>query len=179
MARILIGILVVAAVATAGDFIWYEYGVRHRMWIGILHGAVLLTAVGGVLGTISGRPIAGLPIGTIAGVAGALAYYLAAPVFRSGAMPLAWTTLWIVLAVLDGRFVRRGGRSLAESLTHGALAAVLSGFTFYLVVGALWGRAPQGGRNYLLQFANWVIAWAPGILAIGQNLRKRRVRALS
>jgi hypothetical protein len=56
---------------------------------------------------------------------------------------------------------------------QGASAALLSGVTFYLVVGSLWGRAPAGGRSYLLQFAMWAIAWAPGILAVGQDLSKR------
>jgi hypothetical protein len=71
----LIGILVVAAVATAGDYLWYEIGVEHRTLHGVLHGAALLTAVGGVLGASAGRFVGGLPLGAAAGVAGALAYY--------------------------------------------------------------------------------------------------------
>jgi hypothetical protein len=171
MTRLLIGIAVVSAVATTGDYIWYEIGVPHRMWAGVAHGALLLTAVGGVLGAASGRTAAGLPIGTVAGVAGALAYYALAPMMaQSGAMLVAWAALWIVIALLDGRFVRRGTRPASHALVQGASAAALSGVTFYLVVGSLWGRAPAGGRNYLLQFALWTIAWAPGILAIGQSL---------
>ena len=53
MTAALVGVLVVAAVATAGDFIWYEFGVRHRAVVGVLHGAALLTSVGGVLGAAS------------------------------------------------------------------------------------------------------------------------------
>ena len=113
-----------------------------------------------------------LPMGTIAGVAGALTYYALAPMLGRGAMLVAWAALWIVLAVLDGRIVRQGQRPLVQTLVQGATAAVLSGLTFYLVVGALWGRAPASGRNYALQFAMWAIAWAPGILAIAQDLRR-------
>ena len=139
MTRLVIGIVVVAAVATLGDYIWYAFGVRHQMWTGVLHGALLLTAVGGVLGAASGRTLAGLPIGTIAGVAGALVYYGLASILRSGAMLVAWATLWVVLGILDGRFVRRRERSVRQSALQGLTAALLSGVTFYLVVDIVWG----------------------------------------
>jgi len=174
MTRLLVGIIAVAVAATAGDYIWYEFGIRHRMWVGILHGAVLLTTVGGALGAVSGRIVAGLPIGTLAGITGALVYYALASVLGSSAMVVAWAALWIVLAVLDARIVRQGRRPLGQSLLQGTSAALLSGVTFYLVVGILWGRPPAGGRNYLLQFAAWLIAWAPGMLAIGQELKRQR-----
>jgi hypothetical protein len=174
MSRLLIGVAVVAAVCTAGDYVWYEIGVRHRMWAGVLHGALLLTTVGGVLGAATGRTMAGLPTGAVAGVAGALTYYALVPAIRSAAMMVAWASIWIVLALLDGRLVRRTKRSVRLSLVQGTTAALLSGVTFYLVVGSLWGRAPAGGRNYFTQFAMWAIAWAPGILAIGQNLSRKR-----
>jgi hypothetical protein len=173
MRGLLAGIVAVAAVATAGDYLWYEHGIRHTIWAGILHGAVLLTAVGGALGAASGRPLAGLPLGTAAGVAGALVYYALLPALGNGALFAAWTSLWVVLAVLDARYVRRGRRSFRLSLAQGASAALLSGVTFYLVVGSLWGRPPGDGRSYALQFAFWSIAWAPGILAIGQDLTRR------
>jgi hypothetical protein len=173
MARLLIGIVIVAAVSAGGDYVWYEIGVRHRMWAGILHGAVLLTAVGGTLGAATGRTFAGLPMGAVAGISGALIYYALAPVFRSAAMLVAWASLWIVLALLDGRLVRRAKRSVRLCLIQGASAALLSGVTFYLVVGSLWGRPPASGRNYVLQFAMWAIAWTPGILAIGQDLTRK------
>jgi hypothetical protein len=173
MRALLVGIVVVAAISAAGDYIWYELGVAHRLWTGVLHGAALLTAVGGTLGAASGRIAAGLPIGAAAGVAGALIYYALAPILGGAAMLAAWASLWIMLAVLDGRFVRRPGRPLRLCLVQGATAALLSGVTFYLVVGMLWGRPPAGGRNYALQLAMWAIAWAPGILAIGQDLSRR------
>ena len=45
--------------------------------------------------------------------------------------------------------------------------AALSGVAFYAISGTVWGRTPPGGRNYLQHFAAWLVAWAPGILAIG------------
>ena len=74
--KTIFGLLVVAAAATLGDFIWYNYGVRHTMVAGLIHGALLLTTVGAVLGAASGRVVKGLPIGALAGVGGAASYYL-------------------------------------------------------------------------------------------------------
>jgi hypothetical protein len=47
--RIVVGILGVALVATLADYTWYTLHVRHSMVTGIIHGAILLTAVGAVL----------------------------------------------------------------------------------------------------------------------------------
>ena len=164
--RLLVGILVVGAVSTLGDFLWYALGVEDRVVTGVVHGVVLLTAVGGVLGSAAGRLAAGLPLGMLAGVAGALSYYALAPVAGEAAVLAAWTVLWIVLAVLDGRVLRRGARSMREILVRGALAAIGSGLSFYLVVGTLWGRLPSSGVDWAIQLVAWIFAWAPGLLAL-------------
>jgi len=169
---ILVGIFVVAAVATLGDWIWYTFGVRHGMAAGVIHGALLLTVVGGALGAAAGRMARGLPIGTLAGVGAALAYYaiLAATGGRTygASIPAAWVVMWLLLAAFEGRWIRAPhGRSWREVAARGALAAVLSFAAFYLVLGTLWGAPPEGGRNYLVQFAAWTFAWAPGLLALG------------
>ena len=65
--KTILGVLFVAAVATTGDFIWYTVGVQHTVVAGIIHGALLLTAVGAVLGYASGHVVRGLPLGAIAG----------------------------------------------------------------------------------------------------------------
>jgi hypothetical protein len=166
----LIGILFVAAVATVGDYVWFEIGIRHRPTAGAIHGAVLLGSVGAVLGWISGRAIAGLAAGVAAGVGGAAAYYALAALgprgMNYGAMVAAWVAVWIVLALIDGRWLRRAAaRSWSESLFRGGLAAVLGGAAFALVLGTLWMNESDG-RNYVLQFGAWALAWAPGLLAI-------------
>jgi hypothetical protein len=167
MLTIFFGILSVALVSTLGDYIWYEFGVRHRVAVGILHGAVLLMAVGGVVGMAAGRVAAGLPIGAAAGIGGAVAYYLIDTVTRGTvAMIAAWVVCWLLLAFGEGRLLKRPQRPWSEVLTRGVLASILAGVAFYAVVGVLWGRPPAGGRNYLVQFAAWTVAWAPGILAL-------------
>jgi len=169
--RVALGILGVALVATLADFIWYTLNVRHNMVTGIIHGAVLLTAVGAVLGLHAGRVVKGLPIGALAGIGGALMYYLlVALVDRRTyglAIPLAWVALWLIVAVLDGRWLRAPERRPWRGIAiRGVLAAVLSGAAFFLVMNTLWGRPPASGRNYVVQFCAWLVAWAPGLLAL-------------
>jgi hypothetical protein len=173
---IVVAILLVAATATAMDWYWYAFGVRHRVWTGVVHGAVLLTVVGGALGALGGRGLRGLPIGAIAGIGGALSYYLiAAAIDRRPygvAIPVAWIVLWLLMAVLEGRWLSAPQRrSWREVATRGVLAAVTGGIAFFLVVGTLWGTPPPSGRNYLVQLAAWAFAWAPGMLALTVGAR--------
>ena len=70
--KIGVGILAVALVATLADYTWYTLNVGHSITTGIIHGSVLLTAVGAVLGLETGRVLKGLPIGALAGIGGAL-----------------------------------------------------------------------------------------------------------
>lgn len=170
----LIGTVVIAAAATLGDFLWYSVGVRHTMVAGLLHGALLLAVLGAVLGAASGRLIKGLPIGALAGVGGALSYYGLILVMDSRtygtAIPAAWVIMWLLLAALEGRWLRTPNqRRWSEVAIRGVAAAVVAGLAFALVRSTLWGRPPAEGRNYLLQFAAWAFAWAPGLVALMWN----------
>lgn len=167
MAKLLIGIVAVAAVATLGDYVWYEFGVQHQMAVGILHGAALLMAAGGALGWPSGRLVTGMGIGIAAGVLGALSYYALLSTLGRLTMLAAWAAVWIFLAVGEGRFIHR--KPWSKVLMSGLIAAALSGLAFYAVSGLVWGRAPLGGRNYGRHFACWLVAWAPGLLAISAS----------
>jgi len=170
MTRLLAGILFVAAVATFGDYVWFEIGIRHQVTAGALHGAVLLGSVGLVLGWLAGRMLAGLLSGIAAGVGGAAGYYMIASSSQRSetfpAMIAAWAAVWLVLAACDGRILRRPPRAWSEVLIRGGVAAVVGGLAFYAVLGVIWGDRAPGERNYLLQFGAWMVAWAPGILAI-------------
>ena len=123
------GILIVAAVATAADWIWYTFGVRHGVIQGLVHGALLLTVVGGTLGAAAGRLVRGLPIGTLAGLGGAAAYYVFIAVFGGrtygSAIPAAWVVMWLLLAALEGRRLREPRRSWGEIAGRGVAASVL------------------------------------------------------
>jgi hypothetical protein len=167
----IVGVLVVAAVATIGDSIWYTYGVRHTVVAGLVHGALLLTTVGALLGAASGRVVRGLPVGALTGLGGAASYYVLVAVMDGAtygsAIPAAWVIMWLILATLDGRWLRAPQRrTWAAVAGRGLAAALVSGVAFYLVMNLLWGRPPSGGRNYVVQFVAWAFAWAPGLLAL-------------
>ncbi len=167
MVRLLVGIFGVALVATFGDYVWFEFGVRHRMTAGVLHGAVLLMAAGGALGWPAGRTITGLATGIAAGVIGALGYYALVSPMGQTAMLAAWILVWLLLATGEGLLMRQPRRALGRIVVGGVAAAALSGLAFYAVSGILWGHTPTGARNYGQQFACWLLAWAPGLLSIG------------
>ena len=159
----------VALVATIGDFIWFEYGVRHTAVHGVLHGAGLLLAVGLVIGQQTGQFIKGALGGVIAGVSGALAFYaVAQPFGYLGALIAAWVFMWIVLAAVSA-WVRGHLAEVPRWMAPGLIAAVTSGATFYLVSG-IWTDHPAA-RNYLWHLAAWTIAWAPGIVALTWSRR--------
>ena len=128
--KIGLGILGVALVATLGDYTWYTVRVRHSIATGIIHGAVLLTAVGAVLGIDAGRVLRGLPIGALSGVGGALIYYLLVALMDrrtyGTAIPASWVAMWLLVALLDGRWLRAPQRRpWGEIALRGVLAAVL------------------------------------------------------
>jgi hypothetical protein len=174
---ILVGILVVAAAATAADWIWYTRNVPHCLSAGVAHGALLLTVVGGVLGAAASRTVRGLPIGTIAGVAGALTYFLVIETtggkVYGPAIGVAWVVTWLVLAALEGRWLRAPvPRGWIEIALRGVAAALLSGIGFYLVFQTLWGEQTEE-RNWALQFVAWAVAWGPGLIALSQPFSRR------
>jgi hypothetical protein len=174
------GTAVIAAAATLGDFIWYSAGVRHTMTAGLLHGALLLAVLGGVLGAASGRLVKGLPIGALAGIGGALSYYGLILVLDSRtygtAIPGAWLMMWVLLAALEGRWLRAPDRRRwSEIAVRGVVAAVAGGVAFALVMTTLWGRPSGEERNYLVQFAAWAFAWAPGLQALTYSPTATRV----
>ena len=182
VSRPILGVLFVAVVATVGDYVWFAVGARNEATAGSMHGAALLGAVGLVLGWLSGRILAGLATGIAAGIGGALAYYaLAAAMGNRGGMSLtamvaAWAAVWLVLAVCDGRFLRRPGvRPWDETILRGVTAAVVGGIAFYFMFPFFWGRESRAYSD-LVKFAAWAIAWAPGILAITASFGARSSR---
>ena len=178
--KIVVGILVVAAIATLADWVWYTFDACRGIAAGLIHGAVLLTAVCGALGAASGRLVRGLPIGMLAGIGGALSYYAFVTAFGERAVdvaiPAAWVLTWLLIALLEGRWISPTRRSWLAIAGRGTAAAVLSGIAFTLVLDVLWGEPSPQGRNYAVQFAAWAAAWAPGLLALTLQPRPRTQR---
>jgi len=157
-------VVFVAFVATLGDYVWFECGVRHTPVHGVIHGAALLLAVGLVLGHHAGALMRGAVGGVVAGVGGALAFYAVVGLAGYlGALIAAWVFMWIVLAAVAA-WLRGALGAVGRWAVPGVLAAVGSGLTFYLVSG-IWTDHPES-RNYLWHLMAWTVAWAPGIAAL-------------
>jgi hypothetical protein len=154
--------LLLGAVMTAGDFIWAFFSVRHRVYTGIAHGALMCLCIGAVIGFRARRPLPGLMAGPLIGVLAAGAFYALAPTLRWGAMLPAWMLFWICFAVLQ-RWLTSG--TLGMALARGVVAAVLSGLAFYAISG-IWTRPSPGGPNYVIHFVYWSFAFLPGFLAL-------------
>jgi hypothetical protein len=161
--RALAGAFALAALNTLGDFVWARFVAQHRTVFGLIHGTVLLLALGLFLGLLRGRPAFGALLGAAVGLLAALSFYALAPLFGYGAMFVCWMALWIGFALVDGRL--RGAVHAREVLARGALAAVLSGAAFYAVSG-IWTRPAPGGPNYAFHFLCWTIAFLPGTAAL-------------
>jgi hypothetical protein len=165
--------LFLGAVMTAGDFVWAYFGVRHSMWAGVAHGALMCLCIGGVVGVRARRPVPGLIAGPLVGVLAAAAFYAIAPTLGWGAMLPAWMLFWICFALLQ-RFLLT--ETLRRALARGAVAAVLSGLAFYAISG-IWTRPAPGGPNYVIHFLSWTFAFVPGFVTLFSG-RADRPRSL-
>jgi hypothetical protein len=154
--------LLLGAVMTAGDFAWAFFNIRHTMWAGVAHGALMCLFLGGVIGARAGRLSAGLVAGPLIGVLAAVAFYALASTLGWGAMLPAWMLFWICFALLQ-HYLRPETRHRA--MGRGLAAAVLSGLAFYAISG-IWTRHAPGGPNYLVHFLSWSFAFLPGFLAL-------------
>ena len=178
MSKSLLGIAFVAAMATFGDYVWFAIGLRNQAAAGSAHGALLLGSVGLVLGWLAGRVLAGVLTGIAAGVGGALAYYAMVGVMTGRgrgvvAMVAAWCAVWIVLAICDGRLLRRSSpRPWGEAIVRGIAAAVLGGAAFYYMLEYFWGEQAVSLGDYVAHFGAWFVAWAPGILSVTLDFRR-------
>lgn len=165
---------VLAAVMTAGDFIWSIFEVRNRMANGILHGAAVCLAIGTVIGWRARRVAAGVAAGPLIGVIAALAFYALAPWLRYFAMLPAWMLFWILFAFLQQRLLRF--ESNGTAMGRGVAAALLSGVAFYAISG-IWTNPPPGPPRYGVHFASWVFAFFPGFVALFIGSRRSKQSA--
>ena len=160
--RALVAAIILAALSTLGDFLWAHHGIKHRMFAGILHGALLCLCLGVVLG-YSGKTtqtiLLGALGGLVLGILSAGGYYLLRPFIRSDAVIVAWMELWILAALLHW-WVNTISESLKRTLLRGILAAAASGLAFLVL--DIWHT--PGGYPYKLLC--WTIAFLPGFLAL-------------
>ena len=171
MKNALISTVVIASVATLGDWIWATFLSRHLAIAGLAHGALLCLTMGAMIARPVGRTSTGALAGIGIGFAAAALFYLLAPLMGYSAMFPAWFALWVMLAVMYHLLVKADFLRLA--ITRGIIAGVGSGLAFYLVSGMWTGWNPSA-INYLDHFGRWAFAFAPGFMAVqGGDARSR------
>ena len=160
MIHALVGALVLAAISTAGDFVWANWRVRHLAVYGVIHGVVMFAAAGYILGARNGRGTVSALGGVFAGVAGAASFYALRPLLGYSAMFASWILVWVVL----GAFLKGAGAKAGAA--RGVVAALLSGAAFYAVSGMWMPFNPSGPLDYAEHFVRWTIAFLPGFAAL-------------
>ena len=183
MVAVLVGALVVAAVATLGTILGPLVPAVHRGWYQLAFYSAWFLTIGGVIGAASGRARRGLAAGLAAGLSAGLVltatvyivqHFTGAPAAPNVRRLLGvtvvvgvWIVLWCVLAVFDARVLRRHKRSWREAVVRGVIAAVLSGAAVTVIT--MQRPADLGtnfGRRYIWTFVGWTLASAPGLAAI-------------
>jgi hypothetical protein len=174
LAEAITGTLAIAAISTAGDFIWATGISSHRAVYGLIHGGLLFLAIGLFLGSLTGRAAAGAIAGACVGALAAGLYYLLAPMLGFSAMIVAWMAVWLGLAFVYGRLnahrIDAGNRhdiriSLGAVAGRGVIAAIASGLAFYAISG-IWRPFDPQGWDYLAHFGAWMLAYFPGFAAL-------------
>jgi hypothetical protein len=160
----LAGTVGLAAVSTAGDFIWARMIVQHRQVYGLIHGAVLFLCVGLILGAVANKRVLGALSGMAIGAAAAGSYYLLRPFAGRWLMFLLWFAVWIGLGAVY-QFLRTEGAGIGATVARGLVAAAASGAAFYLISGIWRPNNPQGW-GYAVHFGAWLLAYFPGFAAL-------------
>ena len=194
LAEAITGTLAIAAVSTAGDFIWATWIAEARGVYGFIHGALLFLAIGLFLGRLAGRAAAGAIAGACVGALAAGLYYVLAPTLGLPAMIVAWMAVWLGLAVVYGWLSaprisdghrRDIGVNAAAVASRAVIAAIASGLAFYSISG-IWRPFNPQGWDYAVHFAAWTIAYFPGFAALllpaassyvsGNSFRRRSLK---
>jgi len=163
---VLLGAVLMAAVSTLGDFIWAGLHLRHRPLYGLSHGIILFLCIGLYLGTLAKRPSVGALGGAAIGLLAAGSFYVLAPVAGYTVMFVVWAFVWLGLAILAGRVLRRENPlTWNEVLGRGFFAAISSGVAFYLISG-IWRPFNPRGWDYAIHFLSWTVAYLPGFAGL-------------
>jgi hypothetical protein len=160
----LIGSLLLAALSTVADYIWFLDIPRHQVMSGSIHGAALFAALGAYLGWRKGKIGAGLIGGLLSGVLAALSFYALAPLGGYNMMLVSWLLLWIMLAALqthlDGRF------DLAKAVGRGFITSIAAGLGFAVVLFQLYRSWPPESFSVFRHFVAWSMAYLPGLYVL-------------
>jgi hypothetical protein len=159
-----IGSLLLAALSTIADYIWFLDIPRHQVMSGSIHGAALFATLGAYLGWRKGKTAIGLLGGLLSGVVAALSFYALAPFGGYNMMLVSWLLLWVMLAALqtylDGRL------NVARAIGRGLITAVVAAVGFGIVLFQLYGSWPPQTFSAFRHFVAWSIAYLPGLYVL-------------
>ena len=160
----LVGSLLLAALSTAADYVWFLDIPGHQVTSGSIHGVVLFAALGAYLGWRKGKLVIGLLGGLMSGLIAALSFYVLAPIGGYNVMLVSWLILWILLAALqtylDGRL------DIARALGRGVITAVVAAVGFGIVLFQLYRGWPPERFSFVTHFIAWAIAYLPGLYVL-------------
>jgi hypothetical protein len=160
----LIGSLLLAALSTAADYVWFLDIPQHQVLSGSIHGAVLFAALGAYLGFRKGKTGIGLAGGLLSGVLAALSFYALAPLGGYNMMLVSWLLLWIMLAALqtylDGRL------DVGKALARGIITAIVAAIGFGIVLFQLYRSWPPESFSVVRHFLAWAVAYLPGLYVL-------------
>jgi hypothetical protein len=164
MGPALVGALLLAALSTVADYIWFLNIPSHTAVSGAIHGASLFLALGAYLGWRKGKLVAGALGGMSSGLAAALSFYALAPLGGYNVMLVSWLLLWIFLAALqtylDGRL------DVPKAIGRGLITAVVAGVGFAIVLYELYRGWPPKTFSFFAHFIWWAVAYEAGLVML-------------
>ena len=165
----IIGALLLAALSTCADYVWFLNIPPHTAWSGAIHGAVLFTGLGGYLGWRRGKFAAGVIGGLVSGVVAALSFYVLAPLGGYSMMLVSWLLLWILLAALQSYL--DGQLNMARAVGRGLVTALIAGLGFGVVLFELYRGWPPAAFPVFKHFVAWSMAYVPGFYVLLRSSR--------
>lgn len=159
-----VGSLLLAALSTIADYVWFLNIPQHQVMSGAIHGASLFAALGLYLGWRKGQAGAGLIGGLLSGTIAALSFYALAPIGGYSMMLVSWLLLWIMLAALqtylDGRL------DMARAIGRGIVTAIVAALGFGVVLFQLYRGWPPENFPAFKHFVAWAMAYLPGLYVL-------------
>lgn len=162
----LIAAAIMAVVSAFADAFWAAALPEHRAVYGVVHGALLLGAMGAVLAALvaSGRVFLGAVGGLLIGVVAAATFYVLYGVVGVLAMVIAWAGLWLAFAGLAGSLATVQ-EPTGRTVMRAAVAAMLSALAFW-AISDIWLGEWTTGPLYVWNAAAWFVAFLPGFAAL-------------
>jgi len=160
----LIGSLLLAALSTVADYVWFLNIPQHQVSSGMIHGSVLFAVLGGYLGWRQGKAVAGAIGGLLSGMLAALSFYALAPLGGYSMMIVSWVLLWVMLAALqthlDGRL------DMPKAIGRGLVTSIAAGLGFAVVLFQLYRGWPPAEFPVARHFVAWSMAYLPGLYVL-------------